>query len=357
MARMPSGAPRSVPDPHGDDYEEMLRQWRLNKRGDPDFVLPINPLTGQGQDGDDDLSADADPSFSLPDSDDEAASNPGMGSSPDQQAWPSNGALSLLPRSPGAFDFDGALLPANAGSSDLDDDGSSNPEIQLDPSLADCAPGTVGFPQGRRQRNSDVLRAANDSAAAALASLGKSWAKFQHGDPIGHPGLAESFVPVWGSGREALADLQEGDYLGAGVNAGLALLDVVPGEAIVDSGLKGAWKFGGSHTWNATRKMMGEANKWTGMKYFEKGEHGHHAFIPQNGWGKNVADEIKNQPWNIKVLKPEVHGRIHGRYRGMPQFNVLQRWIHGTPKWSKAAMGGLFGKSVMDAREANGEDQ
>jgi hypothetical protein len=28
---------------------------------------------------------------------------------------------------------------------------------------------------------------------------------------VGHPGFAESLIPVWGSGREAVADYQEGD--------------------------------------------------------------------------------------------------------------------------------------------------
>lgn len=30
MARMPAGQPRSVPDPDGEAYEEMLRRERLN---------------------------------------------------------------------------------------------------------------------------------------------------------------------------------------------------------------------------------------------------------------------------------------------------------------------------------------
>lgn len=308
----------------------MLRQWRLNQGGDPDFVLPINPLTGQDKDADDDLNSDADPSLSPADPDDEAASNLGMDSAPDQQAWPSNGTLSLLPRSPGGFDFDVALLPRNARSSDLDD-GYAGSEPQLDPSLADCAPGTVD---------------------AALAGLGKSWAKFQHGDPIGHPGLAESFIPIWGSGREALADLQEGDYLGAGVNAGLAALDAVPGEAILDSSLKGGLKLKGSNAWRVTRDWMKEAG------YFPRpGQVGHHVFIPQGGWGKAVPDVIKNQHWNIKVIKDATtHNRVHGLF-GERRYSLPMRFWHGTPRWFKAVTGGLLGKSVMDAREAYGQGQ
>jgi len=43
---------------------------------------------------------------------------------------------------------------------------------------------------------------------------------------VGHPGFAESLIPVWGSGREAVADFQEGDYVGAALNGGLAASDL-----------------------------------------------------------------------------------------------------------------------------------
>jgi len=43
---------------------------------------------------------------------------------------------------------------------------------------------------------------------------------------VGHPGFAESLIPVWGSGREAVADFQEGDYLGASLNTALAVSDL-----------------------------------------------------------------------------------------------------------------------------------
>jgi len=360
MARMPSGAPRSVPDPDGDKYEEMLRQWRLNTGGDPDFVLPINPLTGEDVNSGDDPNADGDPSFAPDGFDGDAAPDVGADSAPATDAWPSSGELSLLPRSPGGFDFDGALLPANAGAPPGPaSDGSPAWGSLLDPSLADCAPGAVGIQQATKRRSSIGHPTASDLRNDHIfAPLREKLAEFQEGDPIGHPSLAESFIPFEGSGREALADLQEGDYLGAGVNAGLVALDFVPGEQIAEAGLKGAWKFGGSRAWKATRKAMGETNQLTGLRFLEKGQHGHHWGIPQNGWGKTVPNEIKNRRWNIKAMpSPEVHFRIDRSWRGKPRFNPAQRWWYGTPAWSKAVTGGLLGKSVMDAREAYGEDQ
>ncbi len=59
------------------------------------------------------------------------------------------------------------------------------------------------------------------------ADAGKAFGEWQHSKPIGHPGLAESFIPVWGSGREALADLQEQDYGPAAFNAALAVTDLI----------------------------------------------------------------------------------------------------------------------------------
>jgi len=35
---------------------------------------------------------------------------------------------------------------------------------------------------------------------------------------VGAPGLAESFIPVWGSGREAINDFQTGHYVWGTVN-------------------------------------------------------------------------------------------------------------------------------------------
>ncbi len=73
-------------------------------------------------------------------------------------------------------------------------------------------------------------------------------------------------------------------------------------------------------------------------------QHGHHWAIPQNGWGKNVPDWIKNQPWNIKPMpSAEVHGRLTNSYKGKPQFNAVERYMYGTPTWSKVGTGAAVG--------------
>ena len=52
MARMPTGQPRSVPDPEGEAYDEMLREERLKRSraeqsvGHPGFAESLIPVLG-----------------------------------------------------------------------------------------------------------------------------------------------------------------------------------------------------------------------------------------------------------------------------------------------------------------------
>lgn len=174
-------------------------------------------------------------------------------------------------------------------------------------------------------------------------------AKSQTGiDWTAHPGTAESLVPVWGSAREAIADYHEGDIVGAVANGALAVTDLSGQGYVLKSLAKGGLKVGGSHTWKKTREWMGHKGK--GL--LEEGQHGHHWLIPRNGWGKNVPDVIKNQPWNIKGMpNPQTHGRIHGPRAGLPQFNAVERYKVGTPTWWKVQNGVWAGHAATGAQE------
>lgn len=163
-----------------------------------------------------------------------------------------------------------------------------------------------------------------------------------------HPGELESLIPVWGAGREAVADFHDGDYLGAVGNGALAIADLGGATGLVRAGVKGAIvrslpkpKRGAKSTyaWDRMRADMGSDNKFP--KLLEYKQHGHHWLIPhKEGWGKHVPDVIKNQPWNITPMpSAEIHGRIHGRYKGKARFNPAERIWHGTPGWSKRAAG------------------
>jgi hypothetical protein len=56
---------------------------------------------------------------------------------------------------------------------------------------------------------------------------------------IGEPGALEGCLPFWGSGREALEDFQQGNYVSGSFNAVMAVTDVV----IVKSLLKSGWRW------------------------------------------------------------------------------------------------------------------
>ena len=169
----------------------------------------------------------------------------------------------------------------------------------------------------------------------------------------GHPGFAESLIPVWGSGREAVADYQEGDYAGAALNGVLAASDLFLagslGKGLAKGGLyavKGAiGDDAAKAVWKNVRREMGER----GM--LAKGQPGHHWLIPQNGWGKAVPDVIKNHPLNVNPMpSAEIHGRIHGPYRGAPQFGFAERYWRGVPPWAKVGTGAALGHPAAAAQ-------
>jgi len=173
---------------------------------------------------------------------------------------------------------------------------------------------------------------------------------------VGHPGLAESLIPVWGSGREAVADVLEGDYAGAALNGALAASDLFVGGAVAKGafkGLKYADKAVGStaidpYAWGAVSKWMRKEG------LLDAGQHGHHWLIPQNGWGKNVPSRIKNHPLNIKPMPdPVTHWRIDHRVGELPRFNPAQRYWYGTPAWAKVSTGAAIGHPVGAAKARN----
>jgi hypothetical protein len=160
-------------------------------------------------------------------------------------------------------------------------------------------------------------------------------------DRFEHPSALGSMIPFYGSGKEALADWEDGDYLGAVGNGVLAASDVFLAKAILAGLIKGGLKFGGSQTWRAARARMGKKG------FLEKGEHGHHWSIPQDS---PVPGWIKHQPPNIKGLDAVTHGRVHGPYtldgERLRQFNLSEQLLYGTPDWAKAATGSTLGHGM-----------
>ena len=166
-----------------------------------------------------------------------------------------------------------------------------------------------------------------------------------------HPGLAESLIPVWGSGREAVADWQDHNYVGAGLNGLLAASDLFLAGDVAKAVAKGGFyairgplfRKASEQAWRHVRETMGPE----GVGMLEAGQHGHHWFAPQKSWGKNVPDMFKNHPINIKAMPDTAtHMRITGRYKGQPRFNQFDRWRYGTPTWSKVATVDALGHPI-----------
>jgi hypothetical protein len=150
-------------------------------------------------------------------------------------------------------------------------------------------------------------------------------------------------APVWGSGREALADLSDDNYLGAILNGALAVSDAIPAKAVGGVVLKGGIKVSGPFVWRTKpwEAAKGVRQWMSDINFAKPGQPVHHWAIPQGGWGKNVPDWFKNQLWNAKPTTDAVeHGRIHGSYKvdglKLPQFDAVRRFWYGTPDWFKA---------------------
>lgn len=148
--------------------------------------------------------------------------------------------------------------------------------------------------------------------------------------------------------REGRAQWEEGQHVEGAAHAAAGLGNLIVTVDTLDGLAKGGLKIGGPMAWRTKPWEEAGARKWLGDKGFlERGQHGHHALIPNNGWGKAIPDWIKNQPFNIKGMEDAVqHGRIHGRYKGLPQFNALQRYWYGTPQWWKAMNASLIGGAI-----------
>lgn len=160
--------------------------------------------------------------------------------------------------------------------------------------------------------------------------------------------IAAGIAHVLNGPREARREVEQGHVVRGLIDGAMATPDLELGSSAANGIWRGSFKLGGSHSWGATRKWLGKAG------LAEKGQHMHHALIPNNGWGKKIPDVIKNQPWNLKATEsPLHHTRIHGRSLkfGLPQFNALERYWHGTPTWWKAANGSAVvhaGRALAD---------
>jgi len=171
-----------------------------------------------------------------------------------------------------------------------------------------------------------------------------------YGLNIGTPGTAEGFIPVWGSGREAINDFQCGRWGWGIANTVLAITDATGAGYAARGIARGAWKVG-SHAWKRTREWYGETRS------LPTGTQVHHWLITQaSRLGKRFPGII-NQPWNLLPIplgKEEIHRILHGKGGG---YDPIREWWHGTPVSVKAVEVSAIGRGVeATAKAVGGKD-
>jgi hypothetical protein len=156
--------------------------------------------------------------------------------------------------------------------------------------------------------------------------------------------IVAGVVQVLNGPREARREIEQGHVVRGVIDGITAAADLQLARGVIRGVRGGPVKLGGSHSSKETRRWLGQKG------LAEKGQHAHHALVPNKRWGKAIPDVVKNQPWNYKMTEtPLHHTRIHGASRkfGLPQFNMVERYWHGTPTWWKAANGSAAGHGVQ----------
>ena len=157
------------------------------------------------------------------------------------------------------------------------------------------------------------------------------------------PGFGESLIPIWGSGKQAIHDYQNGDYGWAAFNAALAISDVFLVKSIITGIAKGGVKMllKNPRTWRESRRLYGQSG------FAMPRQQLHHWLLRRNGQtaGTGALWWAKNQMWNLMPMKSQAfHTAVHGW--GPNAYNALERVWFGTPTWFKAGTFSGFGKSV-----------
>jgi hypothetical protein len=174
---------------------------------------------------------------------------------------------------------------------------------------------------------------------------------FQKAPPMPQPNLLQSMIPVVGPAWEFAADVQRKRYGHAVLDAAVGALDLPVAKAAV----RGGKLVLANKAFYRPGTLADEAFDWDKKVrpwmvengHLQADQQGHHWGIRQNGPGKNIPKWIKNQTWNIKAMDPVTHGRVHHRVGDLPRFGHVERYVHGTPDWWKAAHASAAGHGAM----------
>lgn len=165
-----------------------------------------------------------------------------------------------------------------------------------------------------------------------------SWSEENYPDV----GTGESFIPVWGSGRSMMNNIEANDYLGASLDGIMVVSDVFLLKSVVrgigTGGLKVMTKNYGS--WSSYRRFYGNKG------FAKKGEQLHHwAWKRGAKNGSGFAWKLKNQMWNLKRFPSQATHTRWGHGNGFPSLGLdpIPYWkqayfFKSTPTWFKASL-------------------
>lgn len=193
-------------------------------------------------------------------------------------------------------------------------------------------PDEAGEQYDREMARARARRQAEDRGLSPIDRATAAFRDFQDGPKIERPNGAQTFIPVVGPAWEAVADLQDGDYLGAGLNGAAAVADIA-GAGVALKGVRALSKGvgllnTGSRTAESSRKIL----RRRGLA--KPGQEIHHTRA-LNGLGRRVPD-YRNHYMFLKVMPTETHRRLTGSWNGKPRFDPIRRAWHNRTEWEQA---------------------
>ena len=211
-------------------------------------------------------------------------------------------------------------------------------------------PRSVPDPHGeaydRMIRQHRALMAKKEVHASAGPSQKRGLSTGTHNGEV--DSAVAGLVHVLNGARAARHEFEQGHKTRGLIDGLTAAADILWGGMATHGVLKGHLKTKGPFEWR-TKPWAPEPGmrQWMGEQgIVAKGQIAHHGIIPNNKWGKRVPGWIKHQPANLRPQPDDItHIRIHGNSRktGLPRFNPIERHLHGTPHWWKAANAAMVG--------------
>jgi hypothetical protein len=196
-------------------------------------------------------------------------------------------------------------------------------------------PDEAGERYDREMAKVRAARQAEDRGLNPIGAMTGALGDFQNGPKIARPSFGWTLVPVVGPAWEAAANLQDGDYLGTGINGAAAIADVA-GLGVAVKGVRALSKGvgllnTGSMTAESSRKIL----RARGLA--KPGQEIHHTRA-LNGLGRSVPDD-RNHYMFLKVMPQETHRRLRGSWNGKPKFDPIRRTWHNATEWQQAIVG------------------